>query len=50
MPNNCQAMFTKDWTYLNQFPLLWAISRSPTSSIQYSSTCLTTSRSRFCTT
>jgi len=49
MPNSGRAMFTEDSTCFDIFPVLWAFSRSPTSSIQCRSACLTTSRSGFST-
>jgi len=49
MPNSRRAMFTEDSTCFDIFPVFWAISRSPTSSIQCRSACLTTSRSGFST-
>jgi len=49
MPNCRRAMFTEDSTCFDTFPVLCATSLSPTSSIQWRSACLTTSRSGFST-
>jgi len=49
MPNYRRAMSTQDSRCFDIFPVLWATSWSPTSSIQCRSVCLTTLRSRFST-
>jgi hypothetical protein len=49
MPISRRAMFTKDSTGFDTFPVLCATSLSKTSSIKCISACLTTSRSGFST-
>jgi len=49
MTNTHRAMFSEDSTCFDIFPVSWATSLSPTSSIQCISACLTTSRSGFST-
>ena len=49
MPNSRCTMSTKDSTCINIYPVLWATSRSQTSSIQCRSVCWATSRSGFST-
>jgi len=49
MLNSRCAVFMKDSTCFDIFPVLWSTSRSPTSSTQCISTCLTTWTSRFST-
>jgi len=49
MPNSRPAMFTEDSKCFDIFPMLWVNSLSLTSSIQFRSACMTTSRSAFST-
>jgi len=45
MPTSHHTIFTENSSCFNIFPVMWATSLSPTSSIQYWSACLTTTRS-----